>query len=61
MSVMSMNGYQLSHDEYEEYDLLRKNKDENDALILQLKSNNQAKEVEKQELENILKSLNEKK
>ena len=61
MSVMSMNGYQLSPDEYEEYDLLRKNKDENDALILQLKSNNQAKEVEKQELENILKSLNEKK
>ena len=61
MSVMSVNGYQLSPDEYEEYDLLRKNKDENDALILQLKSNNQAKEVEKQELEKILKNLNEKK
>ena len=53
--------YQLSPDEYEEYDLLRKNKDENDALILQLKSNNQAKEVEKQELEKILKNLNGKK
>ena len=33
-----------------EYDLLRKNKYQNDALILQLKSNNKAKEVEKQEL-----------
>ena len=50
MSVVSVNGYQLSPDEYEEYDLLRKNKDENDAIILQLKSNNQAKEVEKEEL-----------
>ena len=61
MSMASMNGYQLSPDEYEEYDLLRKNKDENDALISQLKSNNQAKEVEKQELKEILKNLNEKK
>ena len=57
MSVVSVNGYQLSPDEYEEYDLLRKNKDENEALILQLKSNNQAKEVEKKELEEILKNL----
>ena len=61
MSMASMNGYQLSPDEYEEYDLLRKNKDENDALISQLKSNNQAKEVEKQELKEILKNLTEKK
>ena len=61
MSVMSMNGYQLSPDEYEEYDLLRKNKDENEALIVQLKSNNQAKEVEKQELKEILKNLTGKK
>ena len=61
MSVVSMNGFQLSPDEYEEYDLLRKNKDENEALILQLKSNNQAKEVEKQELKEILKNLTGKK
>ena len=61
MSVMSVNGYQLSPDEFEEYDLLRKNKDENEALILQLKSNNQAKEVEKQELKERLKNLTGKK
>ena len=61
MSVVSVNGYQLSPDEYEEYDLLRKNKDENDAIILQLKSNNQAKEVEKEELKEILKNLSGKK
>ena len=61
MSVVSVNGYQLSPDEYEEYDLLRKNKDENEALILQLKSNNQAKEVEKQELKEMLKNLTGKK
>ena len=61
MSVVSVNGYQLSPDEYEEYDLLQKNKDENEALILQLKSNNQAKEVEKQELKELLKNLSRKK
>ena len=61
MSVVSVNGYQLSPDEYEEYDLLRKNKDENDAIILQLKSNNQAKEDEKEELKEILKNLSGKK
>ena len=57
----SMMGYQISPEEYEEYDNLRKNKDENEALILQLKSNNQAKEVEKQELKEILKNLTGKK
>ena len=61
MSMASVTGYQLSPDEYEEYELLRKNKDENEALILQLKSNNQAKEVEKKELKEILKKLDKKK
>jgi hypothetical protein len=55
-SIIS-NIYQLSQEEYEEYDILRKNKDENEALILQLKSNNQAKEVEKQELKALLRDL----
>jgi hypothetical protein len=55
-SIIS-NIYQLSQEEYEEYDILRKNKDENEALILQLKSNNQAKELEKQELKAILRDL----
>lgn len=55
-SIIS-NIYQLSPEEYEEYDILRKNKDENEALILQLKSNNQAKEVEKQELKALLREL----
>ncbi len=57
VSMMSVNGYQLTPEEYEEYDLLRKNKDETEALILQLKSNNQAKEVEKQELIKLLRDL----
>ena len=57
VSMMSVNGYQLSPEEYEEYDILRKNKDETEALILQLKSNNQAKEVEKQELIKLLRDL----
>ena len=61
MSMASVTGYQLSPDEYEEYELLRKNKDENEALILQLKSNNQAKEVEKKELKELLKKLDKKK
>ena len=60
ISVVSANGYQLSPEEYEEYDLLRKNKDENEALIMQLKSNNQAKELEKEELLAILKDLEKK-
>jgi len=55
-SIIS-NIYQLSPEEYEEYDNLRKNKDENEALILQLKSNNQAKEVEKQQLKALLREL----
>ena len=60
ISMASVNGYQLSHEEYEEYDILRKNKDENEALIMQLKSNNQAKELEKQELLSILRDLEKK-
>ena len=57
LSMASVNGYQISPEEYEEYDNLRKNKDENEALIMQLKSNNQAKELEKQELLVILRDL----
>ncbi len=55
--MASVNGYQLSPEEYEEYDMLRKNKDESEALIMQLKSNNQAKEVEKEELKKNLQNL----
>ena len=54
---MISNIYQLSPEEYEEYNILIKNKDENEALILQLKTNNQAKEVEKQELKALLREL----
>ena len=60
ISMVSANGYQWSPEEYEEYDMLRKNKDENEALIMQLKSNNQAKELEKQELLSILRDLEKK-
>ena len=54
MSTISVNtsiiGYQISPEEYEEYDILRKNKDENEALIMKLKSNNKAQELEIDEL-----------
>ena len=60
VSMASVNGYQLSPEEFEEYDMLKKNKDENEALIMQLKSNNQAKELEKEELKKILKNLEKK-
>ena len=60
-SVISANGYQLSPEEYEEYDMLRKNKDENEAILMQLKSNNQANEVQIEQLKNMLRNLEQKK
>ena len=57
----SMMGYQISPEEYEEYDNLRKNKDESDALIMQLKSNNAAQELEINELKEKIKQIKKKK
>jgi hypothetical protein len=57
----SMVGYQLSPEEYEEYDNLRKNKDEYEALILQLKSNNEALELEINELKEKIKKIKKRK
>ena len=57
----SMVGYQISPEEYEEYDNLRRNKDENDALIMQLKSNNEAQEMEITELKEKIKQIKKKK
>ena len=57
MSVMSSAGYALSPEEYEEYENLKKNKDENEALIMQLKSNNDAKQLEINELKDMLVKL----
>jgi hypothetical protein len=57
----SMIGYQISPEEYEEYDILRKNKDENDALIMQLKSNNEAQELEINELKEKIKLIKKRK
>ena len=57
----SMVGYQISPEEYEEYDNLRKNKDEYEALILQLKSNNEAQELEINELKEKIKIKKRKK
>ena len=57
----SMMGYQISPEEYEEYDNLRKNKDESDALIMQLKSNNAAHELEINELKEKIKQIKKKK
>ena len=52
---MSMS-IKISPDEYEEYDQLRKEKDEFEATIMQLKSNNEAKDVEIQNLKMIIDS-----
>ena len=57
----SMMGYQISPEEYEEYDNLRKNKDENEALIMQLKSNNEAQELEINELKEKIKQVKKRK
>ena len=57
----SMIGYQISPEEYEEYDILRKNKDENDALIMQLKSNNEAQELEINELKEKIRLIKKRK
>ena len=57
----SMVGYQISPEEYEEYDNLRKNKDEYEALILQLKSNNEAQELEINELKEKIKKIKKRK
>ena len=47
MSSISNNTvYQISHDEYEEYENLRRNRDENEAIIMQLKSNGETLELE---------------
>ena len=65
MSTISVNtsmmGYQISPEEYEEYDNLRKNKDENEALIMQLKSNNEAQELEINELKEKINKIKKRK
>ena len=47
----------ISPEEYEEFDNLKKEKDENEALIMQLQSNNQAKDLEIKNLKMIIDSL----
>ena len=54
-SYSSIN-IKITPEEYEEYDNLRKEKDENDAIILQLKSNNNAKDLEIENLKKIIES-----
>ena len=52
--------FQLSREEFEEYDNLRKNKDENEALIMQLKSNCEARDMEILELKNAIEKIKRK-
>ena len=63
MSTISNNTvYQISHDEYEEYENLRRNKDENEAIIMQLKNNGETLELEIKKLKDkINKMKNQKK
>ena len=51
MSTISNNTvYQISPEEYEEYEYLRRNRDENEAVIMQLKNNSEALELEIKQL-----------
>ena len=54
---MSMNGYQLSPEEYEEYENLKKNKDENEVLIMQLRNNEESQEQEIKNLKEKIRKL----
>ena len=64
MSTISNNTvYQVSPDEYEEYENLRRNRDENEAIILQLKNNSETLDLEIKELKdkiNKIKKTNKK-
>jgi hypothetical protein len=48
---------QITEDEWEEYDNLKKEKDEQDALIMQLKTNNEAKDLEIKNLKMLIDSF----
>ena len=58
MSTISNNTiYQISPDEYEEYENLRRNRDENEAVIMQLKNKSDSLELEIKELKNKINKL----
>ena len=63
MSSMSNNTiYQVAQEDYEEYEILKRNKDENEVIIMQLKNNNDRLDKEIKELkEKINKKKNKKK
>ena len=44
--------YQLTPEEYEEYENLRRNRDENEAIIMQLKNNSESIDNEIKQLKN---------
>ena len=44
--------YQLTPEEYEEYENLRRNRDENEAIIMQLKNNSESLDNEIKQLKN---------
>ena len=54
-NLNSVNKMQkISSEEYEEFEMLRREKEESDALVMQLKSNNQAKDMEIAALKKII-------
>ena len=63
MSSMSNNTiYQVAQEDYEEYEILKRNKDENEVIIMQLKNNNDILDKEIKELKGkINKKKNKKK
>ena len=51
MSSMSNNTlYQVAQEDYEEYEILKRNKDENEVIMMQLKNNNDRLDKEIKEL-----------
>ena len=62
MSTISNNTiYQISPEEYEEYENLRRNRDENEVVIMQLKNRSDTLELEIKELKNKINKLKSKK
>ena len=47
----------ITPEDYEEYDMLKKEKDEQDALIMQLKTNNEAKDLEIKNLKMLIENF----
>lgn len=54
MSIVSSNQVKISNEEFEEYDQLKKERDEQETIILQMKNMNETKDLEIKKLKELL-------